>query len=119
MNMDDTTQTKKLQHKAAGYMTTDRKFRSLDIIGHWNAKRSSVPYLEYWALDVDLPAFEIVHPDWWTWKETVGGGELMISAVSKNSKSRFVQANENSSAIGRQGSVSENSIRCAWCRVCD
>ncbi|GFW64761.1 hypothetical protein TNCV_4450631 [Trichonephila clavipes] len=26
--------------------------RSLDIIGHWNAKRSSVPYLVYWALDV-------------------------------------------------------------------
>ncbi|GFW70574.1 hypothetical protein TNCV_1624071 [Trichonephila clavipes] len=24
--------------------------RSLDIIGHWNAKRSSVPYLTYWAL---------------------------------------------------------------------
>ncbi|GFV83647.1 hypothetical protein TNCV_3612211 [Trichonephila clavipes] len=24
-----------------------------------------------------------------------------------------------SSAIGRQESVSENSIRCAWCRVCN
>ncbi|GFX08849.1 hypothetical protein TNCV_1548861 [Trichonephila clavipes] len=47
--------------------------RSLDIIGHWNAKRSSVPYLTYWALDVGWPAFEIVFPYWWTWKETVGG----------------------------------------------
>ncbi|GFY35604.1 hypothetical protein TNCV_2618951 [Trichonephila clavipes] len=46
---------------------------SLDIIGHWNAKRSSVPYLTYWALDVGWPAFEIVFPYWWTWKETVGG----------------------------------------------
>ncbi|GFT01192.1 hypothetical protein TNCV_3373151 [Trichonephila clavipes] len=48
-------------------------FRSLDIIGHWNAKRSSVPYLKYWALDVGWPAFEIVLPYWWTWKDTVGG----------------------------------------------
>ncbi|GFT03622.1 hypothetical protein TNCV_3135871 [Trichonephila clavipes] len=40
-----------------------KEIRSLDIIKHWNAKRSSVPYLEYWALDVDLPAFDIVHPD--------------------------------------------------------
>ncbi|GFW57447.1 hypothetical protein TNCV_543571 [Trichonephila clavipes] len=35
---------------------------SLDIFGHRNAKRSSVPYLKYWALDVGWPAFEIVLP---------------------------------------------------------
>ncbi|GFU84328.1 hypothetical protein TNCV_1252211 [Trichonephila clavipes] len=48
-------------------------FRSLYVIGHWNSKRSSVPYLKYRALDVGWPAFEIVLPYWWTWKETVGG----------------------------------------------
>ncbi|GFU78318.1 hypothetical protein TNCV_2789331 [Trichonephila clavipes] len=33
---------------------------SLDIFGHWNAKRSSRPYLMYWALNVGWPAFEMV-----------------------------------------------------------
>ncbi|GFX56574.1 uncharacterized protein TNCV_5034931 [Trichonephila clavipes] len=32
----------------------EQTLRSLDIFGHWNAKRSSVPYLKYWALDVGL-----------------------------------------------------------------
>ncbi|GFX67829.1 hypothetical protein TNCV_1565301 [Trichonephila clavipes] len=56
-----------------GYGGEFRLVASLDIIGHWNAKRSSVPYLTYWALDVGWPAFEMVFPYWWTWKETVGG----------------------------------------------
>ncbi|GFU62908.1 hypothetical protein TNCV_4591481 [Trichonephila clavipes] len=36
-----------------GKKQSEKKKRSLDIIGYWNAKRSSVPYLVYWALDVD------------------------------------------------------------------
>ncbi|GFV36427.1 hypothetical protein TNCV_2234741 [Trichonephila clavipes] len=93
--------------------------RSLDIFGHWNAKRSSVPYLTYWALNVGWPAFEMVFPYWWTWKETVGGANWRFRRSQKKSSPNSCKQTRSSSAIGRQESVSENSIHCAWCRECN
>ncbi|GFY06804.1 hypothetical protein TNCV_482091 [Trichonephila clavipes] len=92
---------------------------SLDIFGHWNAKRSSVPYLTYWALNVGWPAFEMVFPYWWTWKETVGGANWRFRRSQKKSSPNSCKQTRSSSAIGRQESVSENSIHCAWCRECN
>ncbi|GFS85374.1 hypothetical protein TNCV_76001 [Trichonephila clavipes] len=46
-----------------------------------------------------------------------GRGELLISAVLEKSSPNSCKQTRSSSAIGRQVSVSENSIRCAWCRV--
>ncbi|GFU51095.1 transposable element Tcb2 transposase [Trichonephila clavipes] len=67
---------------------------SLDIFGHWNAKRSSVPYLTYWALNVGWPAFEMVFPYWWTWKETVGGANWRFRRSQKKSSPNSLQADE-------------------------
>ncbi|GFT83811.1 hypothetical protein TNCV_4857651 [Trichonephila clavipes] len=92
---------------------------SLDIFGHWNAKRSSVPYLMYWALNVGWPAFEMVFPYWWTWKETVGGANWRFRRSQKKSSQNSCKQTRSSSAIGHQESVSENSIHCAWCRECN
>ncbi|GFS96265.1 uncharacterized protein TNCV_16421 [Trichonephila clavipes] len=46
-----------------------------------------------------------------------GRGELMVSAVIEKSSPNSCKQTRSSSAIGRQESVSENSIRCAWCRL--
>ncbi|GFW35950.1 uncharacterized protein TNCV_1927791 [Trichonephila clavipes] len=46
-----------------------------------------------------------------------GRGELMVSAVIEKSSPNSCKQTRSSSAIGRQESVSENSIRCAWCRA--
>ncbi|GFT06606.1 hypothetical protein TNCV_2855381 [Trichonephila clavipes] len=46
-----------------------------------------------------------------------GRGKLLVSAVLEKSSPNSCKQTRSSSAIGRQESVSENSIRCAWCRV--
>ncbi|GFY30252.1 hypothetical protein TNCV_4065031 [Trichonephila clavipes] len=73
----------------------------------------------YWALDVGWPAFEMVFPYWWMWKETVGGANCWFRRSQKKSSPNSCKQTRSSSAIGRQESVSKNSIRCAWCRVCN
>ncbi|GFW86994.1 hypothetical protein TNCV_1384101 [Trichonephila clavipes] len=68
---------------------------------------------------LDWPAFEMVFPYWWTWKETVAGRTVGFGGLRKIKSGGFSKQTRSSSAIGRQESVSENSIRCAWCRVCN
>ncbi|GFT98240.1 hypothetical protein TNCV_790241 [Trichonephila clavipes] len=59
--------------------------RSLDIFGHWNAKRSSVPYLMYWALDVGLACFRDGVSLLVDMEGDSGRGELLVSAVLEKS----------------------------------
>ncbi|GFV09015.1 hypothetical protein TNCV_194351, partial [Trichonephila clavipes] len=90
---------------------------------HWREAFSKSPYLTLeGALDVVWPAFEMkkAFPYWWTWKETVGGANCWISAVSRKNNVKFVQADEKlvcywSSGVGER----ELYSRCAWCRVCN
>ncbi|GFU83353.1 hypothetical protein TNCV_3739631 [Trichonephila clavipes] len=56
-----------LCHAAKLLVTT-----KLNIIGNRNAKRSSIPYCCIWALTL-MGLDRSVCPDWWTWKEKVGG----------------------------------------------
>ncbi|GFT55352.1 hypothetical protein TNCV_1078421 [Trichonephila clavipes] len=42
-----------------------------------------------------------------------------FGGLSKKSSPNSCKQTRSSSAIGRQESVSENSIHCAWCRECN
>ncbi|GFW98368.1 hypothetical protein TNCV_1092461 [Trichonephila clavipes] len=82
-----------------------RSLRSLDIFGHWNAKRSSVTYLTYWALNVGWPAFEMVFPYWWTWKETVGGANWRFRRSQKKSSPNSCKQTEQKRPLARSRSI--------------
>ncbi|GFW99845.1 hypothetical protein TNCV_3420741 [Trichonephila clavipes] len=71
----------------------------------------------YWALDVGLACFRDGVSLLVDMEGDSGWGELLVSAVLEKSSPNSCKQTRSSSAIGRQESVSENSIRCAWCRV--
>ncbi|GFY23549.1 hypothetical protein TNCV_1038481 [Trichonephila clavipes] len=73
----------------------------------------------YWALDVGLACFRDGVSLLVDMEGDSGRGELLVSAVLEKSSPNSCKQTRSSSAIGRQESVSENSIRCAWCRVCN
>ncbi|GFX58137.1 hypothetical protein TNCV_4048951 [Trichonephila clavipes] len=77
---------------------------SLDIFGHWNAKRSSVPYLMYWALDVGLACFRDGVSLLVDMEGDSGRGELLVTAVIEKSSPNSCKQTRSSSAIGRQES---------------
>ncbi|GFV94269.1 hypothetical protein TNCV_4279321, partial [Trichonephila clavipes] len=79
----------------------------LTSLGHWNAKRSSVPYLMYWALKCWLACFRDGVSLLVDMEGDSGRGELAISAVSEKIKSKFPQADEKlfcywSSGVGER-----------------
>ncbi|GFV30067.1 hypothetical protein TNCV_2445381 [Trichonephila clavipes] len=91
--------------------------RSLDIFGHWNAKRSSVPYLTYWALDVGLACFrDGVSLIGGHGRRQWAGRTVGFGGLQKN-QSNSLQADETRLLLSRRESVSENSIRCAWVSI--
>ncbi|GFU78317.1 hypothetical protein TNCV_2789321 [Trichonephila clavipes] len=55
----------------------------------------------------------MVFPYWWAWKETVGGANCWFRRSLEKSSPALCKQTISSSVIGRQESVSENSIRCA------
>ncbi|GFT20283.1 hypothetical protein TNCV_1008961 [Trichonephila clavipes] len=71
------------------------------------------------ALDVGLACFQDGVSLLVDMEGDSGRGELLVSAVLEKSSPNSCKQTRSSSAIGRQESVSENSIRCAWCRVCN
>ncbi|GFW74874.1 uncharacterized protein TNCV_2677441 [Trichonephila clavipes] len=90
---------------------------SLDIIGHWNAKRSSVPYLVYWALDVDCLRWRSCILIGGHGRRMWEGENWWFQRSQKNSMSKFVQADEKLVCYWSSGICEQELYSLSWCQV--